>query len=151
LAPVRVLTIDTVIEGWIDQTGQRLSDVLNVEELLSVSRAAIAPTPGDWFVVERDHMLLAVPPPHASDRSVRLHRVKRRIEIHSGHYLVRGIVHLVAGIDLDPFLARSRQYFLPVTDSHVTSTQWPEMVEDKPALLVNVRNTEHRLKLEILD
>lgn len=151
LAPVRILTIDSAIDGWIDLTGQRMSDVLNVEELLSVSRVAIAPSNSDWFVVEREQMLLVVPPPHVSDRSIRLHRVKRRIDIASGHYSVRGMVHLVAGIELDPFLARSRQYFLPVTDSQVTSTAWPELAEYHPALLVNVRNTTHRLKLEVLD
>ena len=151
LAPVRILTADSTIEGWINLAGQRLSDVLNLEELLSVSRTPIASTPRDWFVTERDDMLLVVPPPHHSDRAVRLHRVKQRIRVVSGHYVVRGTVHLVAGIGLDAFLARSRQHFLPMTEARVTSTERPELDEEHPALLVNVRSTAQRLKLETLD
>lgn len=151
LAPVRIFTTDSTIDGWINLGGQRLSDVLNVEELLSVSRVPTAPTDSHWFVLERDEMLLVVPPPHVSDRTVRLHRVKRRILAHSDHYVVRGVVHMIAGIGLDPFLARSRQHFLPLTEAWVTSTEREGLDEQYPALLLNVRSTARRLQLQVLE
>ena len=152
LAPVRIFTVDTIIEAWIDLPGgQRLSDILNVEELLSVSRVPRDPTASHWFVLERDQMLLVVPPPHISDRTARLHRVKRRILVHSGDYEVKGMVHMIAGIGLDPYLARSRQHFLPLTDAWVTSTEQTEVNEQHPALLVNVRSTTQRLQLQVLE
>lgn len=151
LAPMRIFTADSTIDGWIQLAGQRLSDVLNVEELLSVSRVPNAPTDSHWFVIDRDDMLLVVPPPHTSDRIMRLHRVKRPIRAVSGHYLVRGMVHLMAGIGLDPFLARSGQYFLPMTETWITSRERPDVDEQHPALLLNVRSTAQRLKLEVLE
>ncbi len=151
LAPVRIFTAESTVDGWIEIGGQRLSDVLNVEELLSVSRVRTAPTETQWFVLERDEMLLVVPPPYTSDRIVRLHRVKRRILAVSGHYVVRGVVHMMAGIALDPFLARSRQHFLPLTETWITSTERLEVDEQHPALLLNVRSTGHGLKLEVLE
>lgn len=151
LAAVRIFTSQSVIDGWVDLAGQRLSDVLNVEELLSIASVANHPAADQWTAMERAELLLVVPPPHLADRRVRTHRVKRRILVHSGHYVVRGLVHLVAGIDLDPFLARSRQHFLPVTEAWVTSTAWPELEQQHHALLVNVRNTEQPLKLEVLE
>jgi len=149
LAPVRIFTIYTTIEGWVDLAGQRLSDVLNLEDLLSVSPVR-TPLDSDWFALEREEMLLLVPPAHVSDRALRPHRVKRPILVLSGHYVVRGLVHMIAGIALDPFLARSRQYFLPLTEARVTSTERPEVDEQHPALLVNVRSAQP-LQLEVVE
>ena len=151
LAPVRVFTSTSVIDGWVDLDGQRLSDVLNVEDLLSLASVASHPADNQWTAMERTELLLVVPPHHVADRRLRSHRVKRRIFVQSGHYQVRGLVHMVAGIGLDPFLARSRQHFLPVTEASVTSTAWAELDEQHAALLVNVRNTEQPLKLEVLE
>ena len=150
LQPVLIYTPNATVQGWIDLRGQRLSDVLNVEELLSVSRVPSDPIDDQWFVMEREEMLMVVPPPHVSDRLARLHRVKRRILVHSGNYTVRGMVHMVAGLALDPFLARSRQHFLAVTDVSVTNVDRPELEERHPTLLVNVRSPKQRLKLEVL-
>lgn len=61
LEPVRIFTTDTIIDGWVDTGGQRLSDILSAEDLLSVSPPR-DPTEADWFVVERERMLLVVPP-----------------------------------------------------------------------------------------
>ena len=149
LEPVRIYTADAVIEGWVNLRHQRLSDVLNIEELLSV-----APNPHpldrDWFVVEREDMLLAVPPPHTSDRSMRPHRVKRPILAQIGPYVIRGKAHLIAGIDLDRFLARSGQYFLPVTEAWVTNAVRSEVEEQHAALLLNVR-TDLKVKLKVTE
>ena len=83
LAPVRIFTADSTVDGWVDLAGQRLSDVLNGEELLSVSRM-LDPTERDWHAYERDHLLLVVPPPLIADQRLRRHRVKRRILAKTG-------------------------------------------------------------------
>ena len=150
LAPIRVFTADSTVDGWVDLGGQRLSDVLNGEELLSVAPTA-DPTDRDWRAFERDELLLVVPPPIRADPRLRRHRVKRRLLAKSGPYVVRGLVHMIAGIELDPFLARSRQHFLPITEAWVTNTHRPEVDEEHPSLLINVRSTAQALKLEVVE
>ena len=108
LAPVRIYATDATIDGWVDLAGQRLSDVLNVEELLNVSSLSNQPAENQWMAMERADMLLVVPPPHIADLRLRRHRVRRNILVLSGHYVVRGLVHMMPGIQLDHFLARSR-------------------------------------------
>jgi len=151
LSPVRIFTTDSTIDGWVDLFGQRLSDVLNAVDSLNVSGVPVPLDESDWFVTNRERMLLVVPPPQASDRPLRRHRVKRRLLALSGHYVVRGVVHMVAGIELDPFLARSGQHSLPITKAWITSTERPEIDEQQAALLINVRNTSQRLQLEVLE
>jgi hypothetical protein len=151
LAPVRIYTVDTTIDGWVYLTGQRLSDVLNVEDLLSVAMVSSQPSDQDWIAIERADALLVVPPPQVADLRLRRHRVKRDILVLSGHYVVRGLVHMMPGIQLDHFLARSRQHFLPLTDTLVTSSERTEIEDRKPALLVNVRSTAQQLKIEVLE
>ncbi|MDX6532301.1 MAG: hypothetical protein QOI85_1056 [Chloroflexota bacterium] len=150
LAPVRIYTADAIINGWVDLAGQRLSDVLNVEELVSVSSVPAQPTDDEWTAMERADLLLVVPPPHIADRRLRSHRVKRNMLVLSGHYVIRGLVHMVPGISLDSFLARSRQHFLPLTDTLVTSSKRSEIEDRHAALLVNVRSTAQELELEVL-
>jgi len=150
LAPVRIFTADATVDGWVDLAGQRLSDVLNGEELLSVSRTS-DPTERDWHAYERDHLLLVVPPPLIADQRLRRHRVKRRLLVKTGQYIVRGLVHMIAGIELDPFLARSQQHFLPVTEAWITNSQRPEVDEEHASLLINVRSTAQALKLEVIE
>lgn len=151
LAQVRAFTIDETIDGWVDLDRQRLSDVLNAEDLLSVARSPHPSGDADWRAFEREQLFLVVPPPLSGEQRLRRHRVKRRLRAEIGHYRLEGITHLIAGIALDPFLARSRQHFLPVTDAWVTSTERPEVDEAHSALLINIRLSGHRLKIEVLE
>jgi hypothetical protein len=150
LAPVRIYTIDGTIDGWVDIARQRLSDLLNLEDLLSVSRVAASPIDADWFVVERDEMLIVVPPPRETDRQTRLHRLKRPMRAEVGPYAVRGFVHLIAGIVLDAMLSRSAQHFLPLTDVSVDDPA-QSLSEQHDTVLINVRISRERLKLEVLE
>ncbi len=150
LAAVRIFSSIALIDGWVELDGRRLSDVLNVQDLLSVASTPSRPGDNEWMAMKRADMLLLVPPPQIADLRLRRHRVKRNILVLSGHYVVRGLVHMMPGIQLDHFLARSGQHFLPLTDAWVTSTAWPEVDERHPALLVNVRSTAQSLKIEVL-
>lgn len=149
LTPIRVFTAADTIDGWVDLDRQRLSDVLNAEELLSVARSPQPSGEAEWQAFEREQLFVVVPPPLETGQRLRRHRVRRRLRAEVGHYRINGITHLIAGIALDPFLARSGQHFLPVTDAWVTSTQRPE--EEHPALLVNVRLPGQPLKLEVTE
>ena len=151
VAAVRIFSSIAVIDGWIDLAGRRLTDVLNVEGQLNVASDPNQPAEHQWMAIERADMLLVVPPPHIADLRLRRHRVKRNILVLSGHYVVRGLVHMMPGIQLDHFLARSGQHFLPLTDTWVTSSAWPEIDERHPALLVNVRSPAQSLKIEVLE
>ena len=71
--------------------------------------------------------------------------MKRSILVLSGHYVVRGLVHMVAGIGLDPYLVRSAQYCLPLTDVWVTSTERTEIDERHLALKASGRSLPERL------
>ncbi|HYI67446.1 MAG TPA: hypothetical protein VEW95_11015 [Candidatus Limnocylindrales bacterium] len=150
LAAVRIFSPIAVIDGWVDLAEQRLSDVLNREDRLSVASIPHQPAGNQWIAMERADMLLVVPPPKIADLHLRRHRVKRNILVLSGHYVVRGLVHMMPGIQLDHFLARSGQHFLPLTDARVTTTAWAEIDEGHPTLLVNVRSTSQSLKIEVL-
>lgn len=58
---------------------------------------------------------------------------------------------MVAGIAIDPFLARSMQQFLGLTEGRVTTSIRVVLDEEHAALLVNVLSTAERLKLEVRD
>ena len=145
--PLRIYAPNAIIDGWVPAPAQRLSDTLNLAETLTVSRAA-GPTDADWFEVDRDQMLLVAPPPQLTAH-LRQHRVKRPILVRRGHYVVQGRVHMIAGIALDPHLARTGRYFLAVTDAWVTSSAMRDLDARHPDLLVNVRSTIGRLDLEV--
>jgi hypothetical protein len=149
LAAVRLFTQDAALDGYIDAQGGRLSDVLELEDLISVSSVPVAGLPQHWMAVERSDMLIVVPPPLPALPALRRHRVKRPIEVKLAQYVVRGLAHLIAGIDLDPYLARTGQHFLPVTDASISSAAWPELEERHPVVLVNIRAVDHRAHLKV--
>lgn len=148
MAALRIYTADATIDGWLElDHRQRLVDLLNVEDLVSVASVPTEPGPDAWSVVDREDMLVVVPPPHATNRAMRPHRVRRRIFARVGDYRIDGIVHLIAGIELDPFLARSGQYFLPVTQAHVAEVAAPDRDEAYETVLINVRTPGRELQL----
>ena len=68
-----------------------------------------------------------------------------------GPYFVTGTVHLQAGIALDPYLLRTRQQFLPMTDALITTGLDPTFAQDLPVVIVNVRNLiEIRSQLSVV-
>jgi hypothetical protein len=150
LSPIRVYTADSIVDGWIEPVTERLSDVLNVVDSLSVARAR-EPEEADWVSLQREEMLLIAPPPQGDDSARRLHRVRRPIHVVRGRYIVEARVHLIAGIDLDPHLARSGRQFLALTDAWVRSHVQRDLDERHPELLVNVRSTVGELELNVME
>lgn len=151
LVPIRIYTEDAVLDGWTHVGSQRLSDVLNAEDVLSVCRVDYEPTEDDWVAVERDRMMLVVAPPHTSPRQLRVHRQKREIRAQSARWAVRGTVHMIPGNRLDRTVLRTRQHFLPITDASVVTASQPNVEVEHEVVLVNVVNVDEDLRLDVAD
>jgi hypothetical protein len=151
LVPIRIFTEDEIVDGWTQVGSQRLSDILNAEDVLSVSRVDHEPSEDDWLPIERDHMMLVVPPPHASPRQLRVHRHRREITAHSDRYAIRGIVHTIPGNRLDRTVLRTRQHFLPITDARLVAANQPDVEEEYEVVLINVVNAGEDLTLDVAE
>ena len=151
LAAIRIYTQhDLVIDGWTRVGSQRLSDVLNGEDALSVSRVAEDPTDEDWQAIDRDEMMLVVAPPHSSPRQLRVHRQKREMTARSDHYAIEGTVHLLPGNALDRMVLRTRQHFLPITDAVVETAAAPGETSWHETVLLNIVNVGEELVLTVI-
>jgi hypothetical protein len=150
LVPIRIVTENEVLDGWTHVGSERLSDLLNAEDMLSVS-VEERPTEDDWQAIDRDRMLLVVAPPHTSHRQLRVNRQKRKIRAQSAHYAVQGTVHLIPGNRLDRTVLQTRQHFLPITDAQVVIPSRPDVEEEHDVVLLNIVNVDADLKLEVAD
>jgi hypothetical protein len=150
LVPIRIVTENEVLDGWTHVGSERLSDLLNAEDMLSVSIEE-RPTEDDWQAIDRDRMLLVVAPPHTSHRQLRVNRQKRKIRAQSAHYAVQGTVHLIPGNRLDRTVLQTRQHFLPITDAQVVIPSRPDVEEEHDVVLLNIVNVDADLKLEVAD
>ena len=150
LVPIRIVTENAVVDGWTHVGSERLSDLLNAEDMLSVS-VEERPTEDDWQAVDRDRMLLVVAPPHTSHRQLRVNRQKRKIRAQSAHYAIQGTVHLIPGNRLDRTVLQTRQHFLPITDAQVVIPSRPDVEEEHDVVLLNIVNVDADLKLEVAD
>jgi hypothetical protein len=151
LVPIRIFTEDEVVDGWTRVGSQRLSDMLNGEDMLSVSRVEDEPAEDDWQAIERERMLLVVAPPHKSPRQLRVYRQKREIRAQSAYCVVRGTVHLIPGNRLDRTVLRTRQHFLPITDARVVVAHQPDVEEEHEVVLLNVVNADEDLTLDVVE
>jgi hypothetical protein len=148
IEPIQVFTAERHLEGWVVATQERMTDVLNARESIRICVDATADT---WETIDRDEILLVAPPEQATDPQRRIHRRKHRLVVSVGPYIVTGTVHLQAGIALDPYLLRTRQHFLPMTDALVSSRLDPTFAQDLPVVIVNVRNlVEIRSQLSVV-
>lgn len=152
LVPIRIYTMDDeVVDGWTRLGAQRLSDLLNGEDELGVSRVPDDPTDSDWQAVERESMMLVVAPPHQSPRQLRVYRQKREVTARSAHYELQGTVHLIPGNRLDRTVLRTRQHFVPFTDATAVTVARPHDPEENQTILLNIVNIGDDLELSLLE
>jgi hypothetical protein len=135
--PIQVFTAGRHLDGWIVATHERITDVLNARQTI---RICLDPTADTWETIDRDDVLLVAPPDRFSDPQRRIHRRKHGLVALVGPYVVTGLAHLQPGVPLDPYLLRTRQHFLPMTEVSVTSRIDPTMEQRLPVVIVNVRN-----------
>lgn len=109
LAIVELWTADEHVTVGVDLGSVRLTDVLNGDPILPVVLFDPAPDDGctsvelrpdhAWQDLEVGDVLLAFPPPQATDPRRRLHRPRQLIELRIGPFEVYGSVHtLEAGL-----------------------------------------------------
>jgi hypothetical protein len=152
LAPIRIYTHgDGVIDGWMEVGSQRLSDLLNAEDTLSVSRVRDDPTNADWQAIDREDMMIVVAPPHASSRQLRVHRHRLEMRANCALYSITGTVHLIPGNRLDRQMLRTRQHFLPITDASGSTAASPEEPFEDETLLLNIVNVSEDLSLSVIE
>lgn len=139
LEPIQLFTHDGRVTGWIVALDERVTDVLNRRETL---RICVDASEDAWADVDRDELLLVAPPLRTGPNPRRIHRHKRRVRILLGRYTVEGVAHLPPGMPLDPFLLRTRQHFVAVTDAIVTDADERDGGETHPVVILNVHNMQ---------
>lgn len=147
LEPVEVYTATAMVHGLVEPDGRRLSDILNSNSVLAIrsarSTSLVAGVDGTegtgWSRLPTDEILFVMPPPRVSPRQLRVNRRQHRVRIETGQFHVVGNAHVLPGIQLDPYVLRTRMHFLAVTDAHVSSMGDPAWERSAPVVLVNVR------------
>jgi hypothetical protein len=137
LQPIQLFTATKRIEGWIIAAEERVTDLLNRHESIRVCVDAATDV---WETVSHDDLLLVAPPTHYSNPQRRVHRSKQRLMALVGPYVVSGVAHLAPGTTPDPYLLRTRQQFLPMTNASVTHRTDPDVDYEFPVVIVNVSN-----------
>lgn len=141
LEPIGIYFIDgAAVHGWTAPTDERLTDLLNRQAVLRIHQPSPAdepPRPGTWRTVTCSEILFVTPPPHRFT-SRRVHRVRRRVRANIGPYQITGSAHLAPGTSLLPFLMRTGQQFLPLTDVTLHHGTDPSRDRHEPVVLLNL-------------
>jgi hypothetical protein len=136
LEPIQVFTKYTRLTGEITPSERRMTDILNTQSMLNIQLPD-----GDWSTVATEDVLLVAPPPFRGHPQMRVHRRKQRVVAVVGRYEVTGTARAIPGIPLDPYLLRTRQHFLPITEAIIRDTADPTFEQELPVVIVNVGNT----------
>ena len=135
LEPIRIVTEDADLNGWVFTQGRRMTDILSAGEPFSFLAERDLT---HWREVIPDETLFVIPPPHVSQPGLRLPGTKHRVLISAGSYQVAGTALLRPGEQDDPILRATRR-FLPLTDAVFRRGDGPE--EQADVLIVNLRRT----------
>lgn len=134
---------DCLIRGRVDLEGERLSDMLNARQTVSV-RGAVAEAlddgrmlPIDALDLERGEILAVEALGPRGNASRRVRTRSHRMQVKIGPYLVLGYLHTLPGGD--PAASSTHQPpFVALTDATVVWTEaGTSRAEDVGALLVN--------------
>lgn len=141
LAPVKILTAEIELHGFIASIGQRVTDMLLRGQDLAFLPHGAKAVPENWVSVSPSQILVVVPPPLAT-RTPPPHRPQlRQLVVLVGRYVVRGTAHLPAGGPAAADLRVTHPY-LPLTDASISGGEAPLEV---PVAIVNLaRSTDAR-------
>lgn len=137
LEPVRILTPEMALDGFVAPTGQRVTDILLRGQDLAFLPAGAEAAPENWLLIGPADLLVVIPPPLPRGREWRstVDRVDAFAE--AGPYRISGTAHLPAGEQLD-LAFRGRQPFLPLTDATIARAE--EAPERAAVAIVNLDN-----------
>lgn len=136
LEPIRLITEDLDLHGWVRTGGQRMTDILQAGEPFMFLPAGVNQ---GWTEVFPDELTLVVPPPHVSPPAVRLPTNQHGVIVRAGGYHVSGTAHLRPG-ELDDPILRATRRFLPLTRATFGRGELPE--EEAEVVIVNLRRVE---------
>ena len=136
LEPIRLVTEELDLKGWVHTQGQRMTDILQSSEPFSFLPAGAGQA---WTEVFPDELTLVVPPPHGSPPAVRLPTNQHGVQIRAGSYRVAGTAHMRPG-ELDDPILRATRRFLPLTGATFGRGDAPE--ETAEVVIVNLRRVE---------
>lgn len=136
LEPIRLITEDLDLKGWVRTEGQRMTDILQGSEPFLFLAAG---ENQGWTEVFPDELTLVVPPPHISQPAVRLPTNQHGVQVRAGSYQVSGTAHLRPG-ELDDPILRAVRRFLPITRATFVRGDGPE--EEAEVVIVNLRRVE---------
>jgi hypothetical protein len=122
LEPVRILTPDLALDGFVAPAGQRITDILLRGQDLAFLPAGANPKPGNWVFIAPSDLLVVIPPPLQKRRDWREPVARAAASVVIGPYRVRGTAHLRPGERLDREFS-ARQPFLPLTEADI---QWED-------------------------
>lgn len=159
LAPIELYTADSRIIGWLAPQGQRVTDLLNSSDELSLWRPSPGPiegtapaTPGsegEWQSLPTDVVILAMPPEWRASRQLRLHRRLRRVAVAAGPFNVTGNVHLHPGVEPGAHVWRN-QRFVPLTDAYLLHSGEPPFEHVVSVVIVNTAHVSQFVPLVTL-
>ena len=145
--PVEIFTADRIIRAQIESGGRRLSDIVNGTYDLPIfdpQSFAFDGTPlgEDSFegeaTISTDDIRVILPPERVSNRQMRIHRRRRRVEARLGELFIAGSVHLSPGAELNPMAWRKQMRFLPLTQAYVRREEEPTLEREADVVIINV-------------
>jgi hypothetical protein len=120
LEPVRILTPELTLDGFVAPTGQRVTDILLRGQDLAFLPGGADPAPGNWIQISPSDLLIVIPPPLPRARGWQEPMQLANASARVGPYRVSGTAHLRPGETLDDDF-RARQPFLPLTGASITA------------------------------
>jgi hypothetical protein len=134
--PIRVITGDADLRGWVHSEGHRMTDILQAgQPFLFIPEGG---DPSQWIEILPDETLLIVPPPYVSEPTLRLPTIQHQVVILADPYRVAGTAHLRPGEQDDPIMRATRR-FLPLTQA--TFGRDEDSEESADVVIVNLRRT----------
>ena len=135
LEPVRILTIELLLEGFVASSGQRITDILLRGDGLPFLPDGADPDPDHWVLIAPDDLLAVIPPPLRSPPVPHEQVILRPAFADTGPYRITGAAHLRSNETLDEGFRR-RQPFLPLTTATITHRDRPS--DDVSVVIVNL-------------
>jgi hypothetical protein len=143
LEPVRILTPELALDGFVAPAGQRITDILLRGQDLAFLPRGAEPEPGNWVQISPSDLLIVIPPPLPRATGWQEPMQRSPASVRVGPYRVSGTAHLRPGEGLDDDF-RARQPFLPLTGASITAADGT--VEAVDVAIVSLDNaTEYGL------
>ena len=152
LAVVEFWAADHRTVAGLDLSRERLTDLVNREESLSVVLLDVGPEdpsqmvelrPGQsWSQLRVQDSLLILPPPQPANPMRRLHRPRQPVEVLIGPFIVTGMAHVPPGAQAAGFLVRQNTRFAAVTRAAIRDGSLTGFQQRAQVVLVNMQRIE---------